>query len=74
LEPIDCELVFHRSEDTVSQNDDNQNISEKLGDQARGAAERAVLGQAPAMSMLRIAGFIILFVLLFGTVFYLAMR
>lgn len=45
--------------------------SQTIEDMARGPAERAVLGRSPHASMARIAGFVLGFVLLGGTLFYL---
>lgn len=43
-----------------------------LTDLARGKAERAVLGGNPYGSMLRVVLFVVAFILVFGTIFYLA--
>jgi hypothetical protein len=41
-----------------------------LKDQGRGPAERAVLGKSPATSMIRMVVFAVLFIVLFGTLFF----
>lgn len=47
---------------------------EVLVERNRGAAERAVLGNSPYGSMMRIILGIVAFIVVFGTVFYLAMN
>jgi hypothetical protein len=47
---------------------------ETLTELARGKAERLVLGASPVGSMLRIILFGLAFVLVFGTIFFLAQR
>lgn len=43
-----------------------------LVDRARGKAERVVLGNSPFGSMVRIVAAALLFVVIFGTIFFLA--
>lgn len=45
-----------------------------ISDLARGKAERVVLGNNPYGSILRIAAIVLLFVLVFGTLFFIAGR
>lgn len=47
---------------------------ETLTELGRGKAERLVLGASPVGSMLRIILFLLAFVLVFGTIFFLAQR
>ncbi len=47
---------------------------EVLVERNRGVAERAVLGNSPYGSMMRIILGIVAFIVVFGTVFYLAMN
>ena len=43
-----------------------------ITEMGRGWAERAVLGSSPYGSMVRIAAAVVIFILLFGTMFYFA--
>jgi len=43
-----------------------------LTERGRGSAERAVLGGNPYGSILRIVLFVVVFILLFGTIFFFA--
>ena len=47
---------------------------EVLVERGRGTAERAVLGRSPFGSMARIILGLVLFVAVFGTIFYLALN
>ena len=44
--------------------------TQALTEQGRGTAERAVLGNNPYGSMIRVIAFVVLFVLVGGTIFY----
>jgi hypothetical protein len=56
---------------------DNNTRSETdkvLSDRARGPAERAVLGDSPTGSIIRLVVFVVVFIVLAGTVFYFLAR
>jgi len=44
--------------------------TQTITEQGRGIAERAALGNNPYGSMIRIVGFVVLFILVGGTIFY----
>ena len=54
--------------------DSRPKTDEVLSDRARGPAERAVLGNNPTGSIVRVVGFIVLFVVVAGTLFYFLNR
>ena len=54
----------------MSQDPAHSETSETLTERGRGTAERAALGRSPFDSIARIVGFIVLFILVGGTIFY----
>lgn len=48
--------------------------SREIAERGRGQSERTILGRSPAASVARIAGFVLAFIVLGGTVFYFALQ
>ncbi|HEY8576004.1 MAG TPA: hypothetical protein VIL88_06665 [Devosia sp.] len=59
---------------TSNDNDPRPETDIALTEQGRGAAERAVLGKNPMGSMARVILAVILFIVVFGTIFYFVQR